>query len=374
MRVSVIGAGITGLSIAFHLLERGLGEVTVVDRAGVGAGASGIQPGGVRRQWGTRAGCLVADDSYAFYRDLSSRLGFAVDARLDECGYLFVADETSTLERLRAGVALQNELGIPSRSVTPDEAAALVPGLALDGFVGAARCPTDGYFDRPQTVVEAFAQAVRSRGGRFVMDEVVALRADGSGWRLETRDGGGHGADHVVVAAGVDTPALLAPLGVVLPITPVRRHLFLGAPIQERLLEPLVVAVDRGVAAKQLADGRLLASDLDAAGDPATEQDRWRRRIREQLVSLLPRLEYAALPLVVDGLYDMTPDGQPIVDAVADGLWVAAGFSGHGFMIAPSVGRLVADLVAGDPMQPWRGAFHIDRFDGAAAGLETHLI
>src|SRR6478752_3293783 len=283
MRVSVIGAGITGLSIAFHLLERGPGTVTVIDRAGVGAGASGIQPGGVRRQWGTRAGCLVADDSYAFYRDLPSRLGLAVDARLDECGYLFVADETSTLERLRAGVALQNELGIPSRSVTPDEAAALVPGLVPDGFVGAAHCPTDGYFDRPQTVVEAFAEAVQRRGARFVTDDVVALRADGAGWQLESRSGGGPAADLVVVAAGCDTRPLLAPLGVALPITPVRRHVFLGDPIRERLLEPLVVAVDRGVAAKQLADGRFLASDLDAAGDPATEQDRWRRRIREQI-------------------------------------------------------------------------------------------
>jgi len=374
MRVSVIGAGITGLSIAFHLLERGLGPVTVFDRAGVGAGASGVQPGGLRRQWGTRAACLIADDSYAFYRDLSARLGFAVDARLDECGYLFVADEPSTLERLRAGVALQSELGIPSRAVTPDEAAALVPGLTPDGFAGAAYCDTDGYFDRPQTVVEAFADAVRRHGGAFVREEVLGLTADGAGWTLQTAGSADRAADVVVVAAGPDTRALLAPLGVELPISPVPRHLFLGDRIRERVLEPLVVAVDRGVAAKQLADGRLLASDLHAEGDPANAQDSWRRRIREQIVPLLPMLEYVSLPLVVEGIYDMTPDGQPIVDEIAAGLWVAAGFSGHGFMIAPSVGRLVADLVSGGTAPPWRDGFRADRFASDELRRETHVI
>jgi sarcosine oxidase subunit beta len=298
---------------------------------------SGMQPGGVRRQWGTRAGCLMADDSFAFYRDLSGRLGIAVDARLDECGYLFVADEPSTLERLRGGVVLQNELGIPSRSITPEEAATLVPGLALDGFVGAAYCDT------------------------------------GAGWQLGARSST-HTADVVVVAAGWETRPLLEPLGVDLAISPLRRHIFLGEPIGERLLEPLVVAVDRGIAAKQLADGRLLASDLDANGDPATAQDSWRRRIREQIVPLLPMLEYAALPLAVDGVYDMTPDGQPVVDAVAENLWVAAGFSGHGFMIAPSIGGLVADLLGGGAAPPWGNALRADRFASADRADETHVI
>jgi sarcosine oxidase subunit beta len=153
----------------------------------------------------------------------------------------------------------------------------------------------------------------------------------------------------------------------------VPRHLFLGDRIRERVLEPLVIAVDRGVAAKQLADGRLLASDLHAEGDPATAQDGWRRRIREQIVPLLPMLEYMSLPLVVEGVYDMTPDGHPIVDEVAPGLWVAAGFSGHGFMIAPSVGRVVADLLNGEAAPPWRDALRAGRFASATAP-ETHVI
>ena len=125
---------------------------------------------------------------------------------------------------------------------------------------------------------------------------------------------------------------------------------FFSDPIGERLLEPLVVAPDRGFAAKRLANGRLLASDLYATGDPAARRDEWRARIQEVVPELLPRLQFVALPLLVSGAYDMTPDHQPLVGEVdgRPGLWVTAGFSGHGFMLAPAIGRLVADAIADD--------------------------
>ena len=115
MSVSVVGAGVSGLSIAFHLLERGLGPVTVIEQTGIGSGASGIQPGGVRRQWGTRANCLMAQESYAFYRDFGGRFDTLARARLEPGGYLFLADEAASFARLVAALAVQNELGIPSR-------------------------------------------------------------------------------------------------------------------------------------------------------------------------------------------------------------------------------------------------------------------
>ena len=189
MRVSIVGAGVTGLSVAFQLVERGIGPVTIFERNGVGSGASGIQPGGVRQQWGTRANCLMARESFAFYRDFPARLETVAQARLEQCGYLFVADEESTLRTLEAGAAVQHELGIPSRIVRPDEAAALVPGLAADALLGASYCGEDGYFDRPQAVVEAFAEAAVARGARLVPEEVRAVARDGAGWSLDTAAG-----------------------------------------------------------------------------------------------------------------------------------------------------------------------------------------
>jgi len=327
--VVVVGAGIVGLSIAFHLRERGA-SVRVVDRAGIGAGASGLQPGGVRQQWGTATNCALAQESLRFYADAVERLQMRVDPAFRRCGYLFLAHSEHTLQRLEANVALQNGLGVPSRIVSPVEAAELVPGLDASGVLGGAWCAEDGYFDRPQAIVEAFGT---------LADVELADVAD-----LDEL-----AADAVVVAAGVDTPRLVPEL----PISAEPRSLFFSDPIHERLLEPLVVSAERGLAAKQLGDGRLLASDLRAGS---------RENVRSGFEELLPRLVYVALPTLVEGLYDVTPDQQPILGQVRDRVWVAAGFSGRGFMQAPAVGRIVAESVLGTGPDPALAVFDAGRF------------
>jgi sarcosine oxidase subunit beta len=279
-------------------------------------------------------------------------VGVRLDARVplsfDACGYLFAAETDATLERLAANVALQNDEGIHSRVVRSEELSELVPGLDTEAIVGGAWCEEDGYFDRPQAVVEAFAAGLRIE--RAPVGELVR---DGAGWVV-----GPVTADAVVVAAGVDTTRLIAPLGMELPIVAEDRYLFFSEPIRERLLDPLVVVPERGFAAKQLADGRVLASDLVARGDETEGRERWRATIRSATEALLPRLAHVSYPLLVRGIYDVTPDHQPILGPVADGIFVAAGFSGHGFMIAPAVARIVADSVEGleDPVLDILGA------------------
>ena len=348
--VLIVGAGVTGLSTALHLLQREAGSVVVVDRAGIGAGASGVQPGGVRQQWSTRVNCVLARRSLDFYRDAAERLRSSADLTLRPCGYVFLAHARETLERLRRDVALQNGLGIPSRVVTAEEAAALVPDLRTDAVLGASWCGEDGYFDRPQAVVEAFAEAARRLGARIELGQVTALERRGGSWHARLAGGDELAAGAVVVAAGADARELVRPLGHDLPIEREDRHLFYSEPIRERLLEPLVVAPDRRFAAKQLADGRVLASDLAAVGDPIEQRERWRRTVRAGVDELLPRLALVPLPLLVSGVYDVTPDRQAIVGTLEDGLVVAAGFSGHGFMVAPEIGRTVASLALGAPL------------------------
>jgi sarcosine oxidase, subunit beta len=330
--VVVIGAGVVGLSIALQLSQRGA-SVTVLDRAGIGAGASGLQPGGIRQQWGTRVNCKLARESMRFYADAKELLRMRVDPGFQACGYLFLAHSDDALVRLRENVALQNELDIPSRIVAPEEAAKLVPGLDIAGVVGGAWCAEDGYFDRPQSLVEALGVQADVQIGEVlrVRDEGIVRLASG----VELR------ADAVVIAAGVDTPRLLPEL----PIRPEARYLFFSDPIRERLLEPLVVSPERHFAAKQLGDGRLLASDLGALGDPDVDLNQWRANVRRGFEDLLPQLVFVALPTLVEGIYDVTPDHQAILGRVRDRVWVAAGFSGHGFMLAPAVGRIIAESV-----------------------------
>lgn len=353
--VAIVGAGITGLSVAWHLAQRAIAPVVMYERVGVGSGATGIQPGGVRQQWGSRTTCLMARESYLFYRELADRLAVDHDPRLDACGYMFVAETDAALAGLARNVSLQNELGIPSRVITSAEAADLVPGLNGEAIIGAAYCPEDGYFDRPLAVVSAFEVACRRSGVTLESTGVRRVEPAGSGWRLELTDGRTTETGAVVIATGYDARDLLAPLDISLPIEREPRYLFYSNPVKERLLEPLLVSTDRHFAAKQLADGSVLASDLHAIGNATEDKTAWHRRVRTAISELIPILEYVSLPVLVEGAYDITPDRKPVLGPLDGhpGLWIAAGLNGRGFMLAPAVGRLVADaLVTGTPAEP----------------------
>jgi sarcosine oxidase, subunit beta len=374
--VAIVGAGVTGLSVAWHLARLGVGRIVVLERTGIGAEASGVQPGGVRQQWSTRVSCDLAKESVDFYLDVAARLDATARPRFDRCGYLFVADTDEMLAALEENVSLQQELGVPSRLVTPEEASVLVPGLLADGMKGASWCAEDGYFDKPQGVVEAFAEAVARDGVSIARADVAMIEQRGSAWSLVLVDGGRVAADAIVVAAGYGTPAIVSGLGIELPITKEARYLFFSSPIAERLLEPLVVASERRFAAKQLADGRVLASDLGADGDPESGRRHWRANVAKGVRSLLPQLEFVPFDILVEGFYDVTPDHQPILGRVDgyDGLWLAAGFSGHGFMMAPAVGRRLADAITGGVLDSSLQTLSIGRFGGQELQPELQIV
>lgn len=375
VEVAIVGAGVSGLSIALHLRERGIGPVVVFERSGVNAGASGVQPGGVRRQWSSREHCLLAHESYTYYRELGARLAPSTNPRLEPCGYLFLAHSAGKLEELRANVALQNALGIPSELLEPAGVAEIVPGLDPTSLTGAAWCASDGYFDLPQSAVEAFAEAAWRAGAQLELAEVLALRRDEPGWRLQLTDGDVQ-ARHVVLAAGYDSRALAAPLDLELPIVNEQRFVFLSEPVHERLLEPLLVSAERRFAAKQLANGRVLASDLTANGDQEANRARWRQTVRAGIEELTPILSFVAFDLLIDGFYDVTPDHREILGPVAGypNLWLATGFSGHGFMMAPAVGRALADWIAGDDPGEAAASFVYERFERDSLRPETQVV
>jgi sarcosine oxidase subunit beta len=302
----------------------------------------------------------MALEAREFWRDAEAWLEPRLPFGWRPGGYLWLAHSESVLERLATGVALQNRLGIGSRIVSGAEAAELVPGLAPDTVTGAAWCGEDGYFDRPQGVVEAFAEAAQRRGVEIELGEVAAVESGG----VALAGGQRVSAGAVVVAAGVATPGLLDPFGVDVPIVPEDRFMLYSDPIRERLLEPLVVSAERHFAAKQLGSGRVLASDLAARGDRAEGEPRWRAHVRETIRELLPRLEFVSFPVLAPGTYDVTPDHQAILGAVpgADGVWIAAGFSGHGFMMSPAVGRSLAAAIAGEAPENYLRAFSLERF------------
>jgi sarcosine oxidase subunit beta len=373
--VAIVGAGITGLSVAWHLARRGL-SVAAFDGRGIGSGATAIQPGGVRQQWGTEVACKMAREAFSFYGEIGERLQPAVDPGMTACGYLFVAQGQDELTAQRERLALQHSLGIPSREVSPAEARALVEGLDGDNIVGGVWCDQDGYFDRPLAVVGAFHEAAVREGASFHDAHVERLVRDGDGWRLELRGGRHARAASVVVAAAWDTPALLSPLGIELPIVKEPKYLFYSDPIRERLLEPLVIAPEKHFAAKQLADGSVLASDLGAGSRPDEHREIWHSNVRRAITELLPILEYVSFPVMVEGFYDVTPDRQPVLGALEgnDGLFVAAGLNGRGLMMAPTIGRVLADAVVDGSVDDWIAPLAASRFADGQLTPELQVV
>jgi len=375
--VAVVGAGITGLSVAWHLTQRGL-SVAAFDGRGIGSGATAIQPGGVRQQWGTEVACKMAREAFSFYGEIGERLQPAVDPGMTACGYLFVAQGEAELAAQRERLELQHRLGIPSREVTPAEAGELVEGLDAGNIVGGVWCDQDGYFDRPLAVVGAFHEAAVRAGASFHDLGVERIVRDGDGWLLELRKGAKARAQTVVVAAAWDTPALLSPLGIELPIDKEPKYLFYSDPIRERLLEPLVIAPEKHFAAKQLADGSVLASDLGAgnANRPNENREIWHSNVRRAITELLPILEYVSFPVLVEGFYDVTPDRQPVLGPLEghDGLLVAAGLNGRGLMMAPTIGRVIADGVVNGKMDEWIAPLGAARFADGQLTPELQVV
>ncbi|GAA4377026.1 NAD(P)/FAD-dependent oxidoreductase [Paeniglutamicibacter cryotolerans] len=375
--VAIIGAGVTGMATAWHLSQRGV-RVVVIDRVGVGSGMTAIQPGGVRTQWADNDTFELAKESQSFYENFVERTGAQKDPELVHCGYAFVASKPETLEALRATVKEQNAQGVESRMLTPDELAEMVPGLAVDHILGGSFNGSDGYLNSPGAPVAGFAAGAMREGAEVLLEAVKSLERVADGWVLHFGSGETMNVKKVVVAAGAESAKLLAPLGVELPLVAEPRHLFYSDPISERLIEPLVIFQDEHFAVKHLADGSVLASDLVPLPEGAVADE---SAIRRDLVAkgnrLIETLAYVRFPVMVTGYYDVTPDQQLLLGPVGDlpGLVLACGLNGRGMMLAPAVGRVVADVVVSGNIEAVPTSMRPDRFaDGVIRKREQMVI
>ncbi len=370
--VAIVGGGVIGCAIAWELTCRGIRDVVLFERRSLAGGATGICPGGIRQQFAGEADCLLAQRSLRFYERINDILEPESPFTFERSGYLFLADTEGLVATFRQNVAMQNRLGIPSRVLEPSAIGTLLPALNLEGVAGGAYCEEDGFLEDCHGVTTTFARKARDRGCTVLFEEVVSLHRAGRGWEL-----GGPGerlqAAHVVLAAGVDAVPLARNAGLDVPITPERRRLAYTGPSPRRSMLPLVVALERRFAGKQLLHGVFYLGWLDET--PADDDLTFVERALTAGATLLP--EFGELPVrrVLAGIYDSTPDHRPVLGSIPglDGLHLAVGFSGHGFMIAPAVAEMIADDIQGTDSSLPKEAFALDRF-GANAKRERLVI
>jgi sarcosine oxidase subunit beta len=353
MRIVVCGAGATGASIAYQLALAGARGVVLCDKGEVAGGATAKAFGGVRQQFSTAAEVRLAQASVRFFEELGEPLFLQV-------GYLFLATTEAGLAELEERRSLQEELGVPIERVGPDRVAELAPGVSVDDVLGGVLGPADGLSDPPAVCREVVRRAV---------DLGVELR--------EHTDARDLDADVRVIACGPWSASVAAAYGVELPVRPLRRQLILTRPVlglPERL--PLVIEAETGFHFRR-RDDRLLLAMVDPEPRWGSEETVDEILLPDRLARLARRYPPAAavgIERAWAGLYDMTPDAHPIIDRVADGLVAACGFSGHGFMQSPAVGRAVAELVLEHEPTFDLSPYRLDRFAEGAVFPEQVVL
>ena len=330
---------------------------------------TGLQPGGIRTQWGSPVTRRLAVESREFYTHLRERLQVDLDPGLEECGYLFVASTPETSRSLEVEAQKHRDEGLDVRWLNQEQVLDLQPALAGQEVLGASLGVNDGYLSRPGAPVAAFAQACTEAGVTFRQGLVRKVTPGQDGVSVYLDDGTSLSSGACVIAAGAASAPLAAGCGVELPLRADAKYLFYSDPISTRLIEPLVVFQDHHFAVKHLADGSVLASDLTLGRDGPVDQEAARRAVRRKATELVPLLEHVRYPVTVAGSYDVTPDGQLLlgpIDASCQ-VWVAAGMNGRGMMLAPSIGRTVADAVQQRSHETIPSECFVGRFTSGAA-------
>jgi sarcosine oxidase subunit beta len=368
--VVVVGGGVMGTSIAFHLAETGV-DVCLLERDQLASGSTSRAAGGIRAQFSDPLNIALGLRSIEAFSRFEERPGAKID--LQQVGYLFLLDRAEDVATFEESVALQNELEVPSRFVELDEVRELCPLAGLDGLLAATYCALDGHAS-PEAVVQGYAGGARSHGATVLTGcGVRGIRHDGRQVLGVETTAGGIETGTVVCAAGIWSPELAREVGLDLPVQPYMREVGFTGPVEglpDRI--PLTIDFSTGFYFHREGPGLLFGmADRDQPpGLDAATGSSWLEKVMTVAERRLPTLLDMGLAGGWKGYYEVTPDHNALVgesSEIARFLY-ATGFSGHGFLQGPAIGEIVRDLVLGrepfldvDPLSVERFARDVPR-------------
>ena len=370
--IVIIGGGVTGCSIAYHLAQRGVRNVVLVEKNFLASGATGKSSACVRQHYSTAETCRMVLRSLRFFETFAERTGGRT-ASFVRVGYLLGVDDRLR-KPMEASVALQQSMGIDSRLISPADMREIEPRVRVDDFVAGCYEPEAGYADPSQTT-QGFAAAARERGVRFLeQTEVLGIVTSGDRVTGVRTSRGDIETSTIVNAAGIWGDRLGRMVGLDIPITVCRHKInFFTRPAEASAPHPLVYDFVKNIYTRPETGGLTLVGPLDADEiNDRADPDRYNEGVTfeetadamERAAHRFPVMEGGEVAKGYAGCFDVTPDWHPIIDlSPVAGFYLAVGFSGHGFKLSPAVGDMAARLIV-DGKKPGDdvNAFRFSRF------------
>jgi len=373
----VIGGGVIGTSIAYHLAKKGFGRIALVERSYLACGSSGRCGAGVRQQWGTKLNCLLSIDSVKAFERMDEELGYSRSIEFKQGGYLLLAYTRREAEQFRENVRLQQELGIPVSLLTPSEAREIVPILNTDCVHLATFCPTDGHAN-PFHVTYAYATAGKRLGVKIhTFTEAYDIMTESGKVEGVKTNKGTISTDVVICAAGPYSGVVARMVGLDIPFYPERHQILVTEPV-EPVLGPMVMSFSRRFYCQQTPHGSFIMGMGDPKEKPGfSVSSTWEFLVKmaEEITKVLPPVGQLSVVRQWAGLYDMTPDAHPILGSTpCAGLYLACGFSGHGFMLAPVTGKLISEIVCDEEPSIDIHGLDLGRFERGELVIEPSVV
>ena len=363
--VVIVGGGVHGASVAYHLAAKGVRDIVVLERDRLGSGSTTRNAGGVRLQFSTEINVRLSQRSLPRWERFADEMG--VDVGLHQVGYLILITSERDVAPFERSLAMWSRVGVPAQRLDQRGVREIFPELRVDDVRFATFCAKDGYLD-PTSLLNGYVARARSLGVRFREGEPVTAIDRGSGGIGGVRTPKGAIATETVVnAAGPWAAQVGALCGVDLPITPLRRQVFVTDPVPGLGHDfPLTVEMATSFYFHRESGGVLMGM-ADPADKPGFDDSlNWDflPTIVERGLTRLPLLERAKVKTGWAGFYEDTPDKHPILGRIASapGLVCVAGFSGHGLMHAPAAGEAIAELIVDGKTTLDISALSYDRF------------
>ncbi|NUP05197.1 MAG: FAD-binding oxidoreductase [Polyangiaceae bacterium] len=373
----IIGGGIMGLATAYNLAKyHGVRDIVVIEMGYLCSGASGRNGGGLRAQFSSETNVRLMQESLRICRDFASEMKINVWFR--EGGYLFLVRNEAARASLEASVKVQNECGHPTRMLSPAEARKIVPELDTTGVVATSYNANDAVVF-PWPFVWGYAKGAESHGVRIrTFTCVTGFETKGKRITAVVTDKGRIETNRVVNACGAWSPQIAKMLGVALPNWPHRHEICSSEPLKP-WLTPLVADLSNGLYFSQSTRGEIVGgiSNHDVPeGIDMESSKKFLSLYAKALVKTVPVLGSVKVLRQWAGCYDLTPDQNPIVGQVdeIEEFYQVSGFMGHGFMMAPVIGRLLAQHIAEGTDLPLFERWNLRRFKEGKLLKESMII